>query len=61
MRWQHCLDHVDNIQKLTESPGCLLGVVTQSTDSRLSKTNVRHDEGIAIVSLVNQEHQGVVL
>ena len=40
MRWQHCTDHADNIQKSAESPDCLLGVVTQPTDSRLSETRV---------------------
>ena len=42
MRWLHCLDHADNIQKPAESPDCLLGVVTQLTDSRLNETNVTH-------------------
>ena len=37
VRWQHCLDHVDNIQKPENSPDCLIGVVTQPTDSRLSE------------------------
>ena len=38
MRWQHCLDHADNIQKPAEPPDCVLGKVTQPTDSRLSET-----------------------
>ena len=29
---------MDNIQKPTKSPDCLLGVVPQPTDSRLSET-----------------------
>ena len=39
VRWQHCLDHADDIQNPAESPDCLLGVVKQPTDSRLSETN----------------------
>ena len=37
-RWQHCLDHADHIQKPAKAPDCLLGVVTQPIDSRLSET-----------------------
>ena len=33
---------MDNIQNLANSPDCLLGVVTQPTDSRLSKTSSGH-------------------
>ena len=42
VRWQHCIDHADkiNIQKPGESPDCLLGVVPQPTDSRLSETTL---------------------
>ena len=43
MRWQHCLDHADNIQKPADSPDRLLGVVTQPTDSRLKETMQEHD------------------
>ena len=42
MRWQHCLDHADNIQKPAKSD-CLLGVVTQPTDCRLSETRLEHE------------------
>ena len=38
MRWQHCLDHADNIQKLAKSPDYLFGKVMQPNDSRLSET-----------------------
>ena len=38
MRWHHCLAHTDNIQTLAKSPDCLLGIVMQLTDSRLSET-----------------------
>ena len=40
VRCQHYIDHADNIQKAAESPDCLLGVVTQPTDSRLSETSM---------------------
>ena len=39
MRWQHCLAHADSIQTPVKSPDCLLGVVTQPSDSRLSETS----------------------
>ena len=48
VRWLHCLDHADNIQKPAESPDCLHGVVTQPTDSRLSETSDARE----IVSIV---------
>ena len=38
MRWQHCIDHADTKQKPLMGPDCLLGVVPQPTDSRLSET-----------------------
>ena len=39
VRWQHCIDQADNnIQKPGDSPDCLLGVVPQPTESRLSET-----------------------
>ena len=38
VRWQHGIDHADKIQKPGESPDCVLGVVPQPTDSRLSET-----------------------
>ena len=41
MRRQHCLDHADNIQKPAKSSDCLLGVVTQPTNSRLSETSFK--------------------
>ena len=43
MRWQHCLDHADNIQKPAKSPDYLLGIATQPSDSRLIET-VSHVE-----------------
>ena len=49
MRWQHCLDHADNIEKPTKSPDCLAGVVMQPTDSRLSKTNFAQ----ALLNMIN--------
>ena len=38
VRWQHCIDHADTKQKPLMRPDCLLGVVPQPTDSRLSET-----------------------
>ena len=51
MRWLHCLDHADNIQKPADSQDCLLDVVPQPTDSRLSETN-RIYERIEVEQLV---------
>ena len=48
MRWQHCLDHADNIQKPAESPDCLLGVVMQLADSRLDETSVECARGCSL-------------
>ena len=39
VRWQNCIDHADKQTKPTKSPDCLLGVVPQLTDSRLSETS----------------------
>ena len=39
VRWRHCIDHADTKQKPLMRPDCLLGVVPQPTDSRLSETN----------------------
>ena len=38
VRWHHCIDHADTKQKPLMGPDCLLGVVPQPTDSRLSET-----------------------
>ena len=38
VRWRHCIDHADTKQKPLMKPDCLLGVVPQPTDSRLSET-----------------------
>ena len=38
VRWRHCIDHADTKQKPLMRPDCLLGVVPQPTDSRLSET-----------------------
>ena len=43
VRWRHCIDHADTKQKPLMRPDCLLGVVPQPTDSRLSETNSRED------------------
>ena len=40
VRWQHSIAHVVNIQKPGHSSGCLLGLVPQPTDSRLSETSI---------------------
>ena len=40
VRWRHCIDHADTKQKPLMRPDCLLGVVPQPTDSRLSETKV---------------------
>ena len=39
VRWQHCIDLADTKQKPLMWPDCLLGVVPQPTDSRLSETS----------------------
>ena len=39
VRWQPCIDHADTKQKPLMGPDCLLGVVPQPTDSRLSETS----------------------
>ena len=41
VRWRHCIDHADTKQKPLMRPDCLLRVVPQPTDSRLSETNDR--------------------
>ena len=41
VRWQHRIDHADTKQKPEVVPDCLLGVVPQPTDSRLSETKWR--------------------
>ena len=43
VKWQHCMDHAEKIRKSTDSPDCLLGVVTQPTDSRLSEIQIERD------------------
>ena len=43
VRWHHCIDHADTKQKPLTGPDCLLGVVPQPTDSRLSETSCRDD------------------
>ena len=42
VRWQHCLDHADNIQKPAESPDCLLGVVIKSSISSETTKHFRY-------------------
>ena len=49
VKWQHCLDHADNIQKPAKLSDCLLGLVPQPTDSRLSETNA-----FMALSMINQ-------
>ena len=44
VRLQHCLDHANKFQQ----PNCLLGIVPQPTNSRLSETN----ENTAIILCV---------
>ena len=46
VRWRHCIDDADTKQKPLMKPDCLLGVVPQPTDSRLSET-------IVVCDLVN--------
>ena len=43
LRWRHWIDHADTKQKPLMKPDCLLGVVPQPTDSRLSETSVAED------------------
>ena len=38
----YCIDHADTKQKPLMKPDCLLGVVPQPTDSRLSETKCSH-------------------
>ena len=52
VRWHHCIDHADTKQKPQMGSDCLLGVVPQPTDSRLSETIVRP----AVVDLVGFLH-----
>ena len=39
VRWQHCIDHADKIQKTAKSSDYPLGVVPHPTDSRLNEIN----------------------
>ena len=41
VRWRHWIDHADTKQKPLMKPDCLIGVVPQPTDSRLSETTDR--------------------
>ena len=58
VRWRHCIDHADTKQKPLMRPDCLLGVVPQSTDSRLSETTAQPDLAVTHPAQTKQEDNG---
>ena len=60
MRWQQCLAHTDSIQNPAKSPECLLGVVLQPTDSRLSETTWHRSLQWAIIDVYNVRRYSII-
>ena len=62
VRWQHCIDHADKQTNAGKGPDCLIGVVPQPTDSRVSETSHPINESTIkeVIPIKDADHLAII-